>query len=392
MYFIVKSLHIDPDSYERPKATDKIDELVNPDQQEYDPTMYSGPAAATYNYQYPPQDPYGYNYGQYDPNYQYPSSQQGQYYDPNYQYPPQNGGYGQYDANYQYPPQDGGYGQYDPNYQYPPYPESSNSAYTTPSEMNKHAGADNEKPADSTVPNTENAKPSDSYAYPSGDAPTSDPYKQPSQDPYSYNPQEAYQEAPSTDPYKQPPPAGSPYQQPPPAGNPYQQPPYNTYQQPPVYPPQGEWDRRGPHGGWDRREPPRERDHRRPSGWDRRDPQRGWDRRDPQSGWDNRQRERSRSRNRDSGSYRHDQGEDLTRIFIQGLIPTITEQDLKDHFSPYGRVVHVSLPINHETGKQRDLAFVTMENPESVDRILREASRTIKGYSVKQICVSSCIK
>lgn len=79
--------------------------------------------------------------------------------------------------------------------------------------------------------------------------------------------------------------------------------------------------------------------------------------------------------------------EDKDRIFISGLDPHVSEAVIRDHFAPYGRVKHVKLPIDHKTGRQRDIAMVTMDSAESVNRALREASRTIMGREVKQMCV-----
>lgn len=84
--------------------------------------------------------------------------------------------------------------------------------------------------------------------------------------------------------------------------------------------------------------------------------------------------------------------EDATRIFVSGLDPRVTEQVIVDHFSPFGKVLTVKFPLNHETGRQRDLAYITMETSEDVDRALRGASRIILGKEVKQICVSGMIK
>ena len=52
--------------------------------------------------------------------------------------------------------------------------------------------------------------------------------------------------------------------------------------------------------------------------------------------------------------------------------------------------MHVKLPKNHETGRQRDLALITMDSPESVDRAVANASFVIMGKRVKQICVCIC--
>lgn len=82
--------------------------------------------------------------------------------------------------------------------------------------------------------------------------------------------------------------------------------------------------------------------------------------------------------------------EESCRVFVQGLDPSVTEDIIRDHFSPYGKILHVKLPKNHETGRQRDLALITMDSPESVDRAVANASFVIMGKRVKQICVSIC--
>ena len=74
-------------------------------------------------------------------------------------------------------------------------------------------------------------------------------------------------------------------------------------------------------------------------------------------------------------------------MFVQGLDPNVTEAVIRDHFSPFGKVICVKLPRNHETGRQRDLALITMDSPESVNRAVNNASKVIAGKRVKQICV-----
>ena len=65
----------------------------------------------------------------------------------------------------------------------------------------------------------------------------------------------------------------------------------------------------------------------------------------------------------------------------------MTEDIIRNHFAPFGRVISVKLPKNHETGRQRDLALITMDSPESVNRAVKNASNIIAGKKVKQICV-----
>ena len=79
--------------------------------------------------------------------------------------------------------------------------------------------------------------------------------------------------------------------------------------------------------------------------------------------------------------------EDTNRIFVSGLDPRVSEQVIRDHFSPFGKVVSVKFPMNHETGRQRYLAYITMESSADVDRAVNGASHIILGKQVKQICV-----
>ena len=52
---------------------------------------------------------------------------------------------------------------------------------------------------------------------------------------------------------------------------------------------------------------------------------------------------------------------------MSGLDPQVTEQIIRDHFAPFGHVLAVKLPINHETGRQRDLALITMDSGVAYD-------------------------
>ena len=176
----------------------------------------------------------------------------------------------------------------------------------------------------------------------------------------------------------------------------------------PYYPPNsygGSQFDRPPESNWDQH---RATDKR--SNWDRDTRYSNWDhkssadyRESRRSNWDSRtdryrDNHRSRSRSRSHGrpadqplyaiAFRLTRREDSDRIFISGLDPHVTEQIIREHFLPYGRVKNVKLPVDHKTGRQRDIALVTMDSAESVNRALREASHTIMGKEVKQLCVS----
>jgi len=47
-------------------------------------------------------------------------------------------------------------------------------------------------------------------------------------------------------------------------------------------------------------------------------------------------------------------------IFVGNLAFTITEQDLRQLFEPYGVVDRITIITDHETGRQRGFGFVEM--------------------------------
>lgn len=60
--------------------------------------------------------------------------------------------------------------------------------------------------------------------------------------------------------------------------------------------------------------------------------------------------------------------EPVKKIFIGGVDPNITEEEVRAHFSCYGKVESVELPFDKVQGKRRGFIFVTFDSEESVDR------------------------
>jgi RNA recognition motif-containing protein len=52
-----------------------------------------------------------------------------------------------------------------------------------------------------------------------------------------------------------------------------------------------------------------------------------------------------------------------TRLYVGNLAPSATEMDLRVLFSPYGNVAEISFPVEHERGRRRGFAIVTMATP-----------------------------
>ena len=51
-------------------------------------------------------------------------------------------------------------------------------------------------------------------------------------------------------------------------------------------------------------------------------------------------------------------------IYVGNISYQVTEEDLTEVFSEYGKVTRVQVPMDRETGRQRGFAFVEMETEE----------------------------
>lgn len=56
-------------------------------------------------------------------------------------------------------------------------------------------------------------------------------------------------------------------------------------------------------------------------------------------------------------------------MFVGLLNDSITEEDLKEYFSPYGNVTSAALVVHKETGKKRGFGFVEFDDYDPVDKI-----------------------
>ncbi|CAI9744180.1 RNA-binding 19 [Octopus vulgaris] len=64
------------------------------------------------------------------------------------------------------------------------------------------------------------------------------------------------------------------------------------------------------------------------------------------------------------------------RLFVRNLPYTCTEEDLEKHFSKYGALVEVYIPLDTATNKMKGFAFITYMIPENAVRALTEMDGT----------------
>ncbi|KAF3961863.1 hypothetical protein CMV_013562 [Castanea mollissima] len=60
------------------------------------------------------------------------------------------------------------------------------------------------------------------------------------------------------------------------------------------------------------------------------------------------------------------------KIFVGGIPPSLTNEELKEYFSSYGSIVDHQIMVDHKTGRPRGFGFVTFESEDSVEEIFLE--------------------
>ena len=77
-----------------------------------------------------------------------------------------------------------------------------------------------------------------------------------------------------------------------------------------------------------------------------------------------------------------DEQERTSKIFVGGVSQDATEQDFKEYFMQYGRVVDATLMIDKDTGRPRGFGFVTFDSEAAVDATL-QGDLTILGKPIE---------
>jgi RNA-binding protein Musashi len=80
-----------------------------------------------------------------------------------------------------------------------------------------------------------------------------------------------------------------------------------------------------------------------------------------------------------------DEQEKTSKIFVGGVSQEATEQDFKEYFMQYGRVIDATLMMDKDTGRPRGFGFVTFDSEAAVDLTLRGDLRILgKPIEVKK--------
>ncbi|KAJ4838446.1 hypothetical protein Tsubulata_041227 [Turnera subulata] len=60
------------------------------------------------------------------------------------------------------------------------------------------------------------------------------------------------------------------------------------------------------------------------------------------------------------------------KIFVGGIPPSLTEDELKEYFSLYGGIIEHQIMLDHKTGRSRGFGFVTFESEDAVEQIFSD--------------------
>ncbi|XP_012280696.1 RNA-binding protein squid [Orussus abietinus] len=70
------------------------------------------------------------------------------------------------------------------------------------------------------------------------------------------------------------------------------------------------------------------------------------------------------------------------KIFVGGLTPEITDDDIKSYFGQYGTIVEVQAPFDKMKNQRKGFCFVTFDSRDVVYKLLKTPKQTINGKEV----------
>ncbi|KAJ7539569.1 hypothetical protein O6H91_08G019300 [Diphasiastrum complanatum] len=76
-------------------------------------------------------------------------------------------------------------------------------------------------------------------------------------------------------------------------------------------------------------------------------------------------------------------GPKTKKIFVGGIPPSVTEDEFKNHFAQYGKVVEHQIMQYHSTGRSRGFGFITFDTEQAVEDILSQG--TMHEFAGKQV-------
>lgn len=70
------------------------------------------------------------------------------------------------------------------------------------------------------------------------------------------------------------------------------------------------------------------------------------------------------------------------KIFVGGLKPDLSDDDIKNYFGKFGTIVEVELPFDKQKNQRKGFCFITFEQEAVVTELLKTPKQSINGHEV----------
>jgi len=70
------------------------------------------------------------------------------------------------------------------------------------------------------------------------------------------------------------------------------------------------------------------------------------------------------------------------KIFVGGLAPELSDDDIKNFFAQYGTIVEVEMPFDKTKNQRKGFCFITFESEQVVQELLKSPKQSINGKEV----------
>ena len=70
------------------------------------------------------------------------------------------------------------------------------------------------------------------------------------------------------------------------------------------------------------------------------------------------------------------------KIFVGGLTPELTDEQIKEHFSKFGIVTDCEMPFDKSKNQRKNFCFVTFEREETMKEVLKSTKQSIGDAEV----------
>lgn len=70
------------------------------------------------------------------------------------------------------------------------------------------------------------------------------------------------------------------------------------------------------------------------------------------------------------------------KVFVGGLNSEISDEDIKEHFGQFGKIVDIEMPFDKQKNQRKGFCFIVYECMDSVKTVLKNSETTINGKRV----------